>query len=639
MQAKLAVKTEEDPLEREADLAADRVMRNPTAVTPARQTHVTPPPSLQRKCECGGSCPKCRSESEEERKRLQKKSSHAAHTKKAAAPPIVHEVLRSSSQPLDARTREFFEPRFGHDFSRVRVSADAHAAKSAHSVGALAYTVGDRIVFGSGQYAPGTDSGKRLIAHELAHVIQQGTGCQPLLQRKVSSDFGTIRKLLSYSFLDWAITDAEAHSVLLILNPLSREDLKDTVAEMEKHGLVDRLFDNVSDDDQQTQTGLLERINDVRVHKGKKGQSDTVGSCDIDHRKQIDDRVQGARDWARKSKDQVNDFASNPAAHADIGKLLNLHFFHPAHNRPRQPADDVKDAKTIANNFEKTEQLQNAFPRECSSKFDPECSFAAAYVDYTKKRVGFCLGYFENTAQRQTYLLLHEFMHMCAYVSDRGYGDERVFAYLSAPDAINNADSYALFALDLTRSKDPKSQDEGSQDVRFWATPQDAISDCDDAQKKEIQRSFAFGARMIVNAISAIIDPRANPAQTDAHFKTHDRVKLKRFIERLEKINELFKSKINFECEQKCKTPAATGYWRHWGWTVHICPAWFNLPEDQREDDILLVAVAEELGIGYGPRPGTPAYASLTEDKAYESAMTYMGYAREVTDKGYKPTK
>lgn len=89
-------------------------------------------------------------------------------------PSIVHEALRSPSQPLDLATRAFMEPRFGHDFSRVRVHTDAKAAESARAVNALAYTVGRDVVFGKGRYAPQSSAGQRLIAHELTHVIQQG---------------------------------------------------------------------------------------------------------------------------------------------------------------------------------------------------------------------------------------------------------------------------------------------------------------------------------------------------------------------------------------------------------------------------------------------------------------------------------
>jgi hypothetical protein len=91
------------------------------------------------------------------------------------APPIVHEVLRSPGEPLDATTRVFMESRFGYDFSQVRIHNDSKAAKSAHAVNALAYTVGREIVFGDGQYAPSSSNGKRLLSHELTHICQNMT--------------------------------------------------------------------------------------------------------------------------------------------------------------------------------------------------------------------------------------------------------------------------------------------------------------------------------------------------------------------------------------------------------------------------------------------------------------------------------
>jgi Domain of unknown function (DUF4157) len=101
------------------------------------------------------------------------------HAEPFAIPSIVHDVLRSPGRPLDAETRAFFEPRFGHEFSQVRLHADARAAESARAVQAHAYTVGRDVVFGAAQYAPGTGAGNRLLAHELTHVVQQsgGRGC------------------------------------------------------------------------------------------------------------------------------------------------------------------------------------------------------------------------------------------------------------------------------------------------------------------------------------------------------------------------------------------------------------------------------------------------------------------------------
>jgi hypothetical protein len=91
-------------------------------------------------------------------------------------PSIVHAVVDSPGYPLDHETRAFMEPRFGHDFSRVRLHTDAKAAESAQAVNAFAYTVGANIVIRSEKYAPSTAKGRLLLAHELAHVVQQAVG-------------------------------------------------------------------------------------------------------------------------------------------------------------------------------------------------------------------------------------------------------------------------------------------------------------------------------------------------------------------------------------------------------------------------------------------------------------------------------
>ncbi len=85
----------------------------------------------------------------------------------------VHDVPRSTGQALDPATRAHFEPRFGHDFSRVRVHTGPAAARSAQDLEASAYTVGPNIVFGAGQFLPQTAAGRRLLSHELTHVVQQ----------------------------------------------------------------------------------------------------------------------------------------------------------------------------------------------------------------------------------------------------------------------------------------------------------------------------------------------------------------------------------------------------------------------------------------------------------------------------------
>jgi hypothetical protein len=177
VQAKLRVSQPGDKCEQEADRLADAVMRTPEPHTQEEAIFgQTRGPSLQRQC----------SECEEEvyRQPLEEEEDEAEQTLQAKEVPgraseatpderADIEGVRSGGQPLPGSVRAFFEPRFGRDFSNVRVHTDAWAVETARAVNARAYTVGRDVAFGTGQYTPGTTEGKQLLAHELTHVVQQ----------------------------------------------------------------------------------------------------------------------------------------------------------------------------------------------------------------------------------------------------------------------------------------------------------------------------------------------------------------------------------------------------------------------------------------------------------------------------------
>jgi hypothetical protein len=165
IQAKLAVGEPDDEYEREADETADLIMRTP---------------AQDKECEA------C----QDQRLTIQRKAAVTRESKHA--PPIAHEVLRSPGRPLDSAVRAYMEPRFGQGFSHVRVHDDKKAAESAKSIHALAYTSGSHIAFAEEQYRPTTERGKRLLAHELVHTIQQGSHT---LRRKI--DFTEPKPVLS----------------------------------------------------------------------------------------------------------------------------------------------------------------------------------------------------------------------------------------------------------------------------------------------------------------------------------------------------------------------------------------------------------------------------------------------------------
>ena len=146
-QRMLGINEPGDEYEKEADRVAEEVLRMPDPERHEESPRLSAPPFAHQQVP-------------------------GSHTGTGGDLPIVDEVLSSPGKPLDAETRTFFEPRFGHDFSRVRVHTDLKAAESARAIHALAYTSGSHVVLPGGN-ALGTEAGRRLLAHELTHIVQQ----------------------------------------------------------------------------------------------------------------------------------------------------------------------------------------------------------------------------------------------------------------------------------------------------------------------------------------------------------------------------------------------------------------------------------------------------------------------------------
>lgn len=227
IQAKLQVSTAEDPSEQEADRVADNVMRM-SEPSVSRQVNAQPlssqiKPLAQRENDQADKdkeivAPKSKSripvavreDDEEEKQPVQRVCNecegemvHRAGSEdnketiqrdaeagtKGNTSNINHSTAKSIGaldgygSPLPEATRSFFEPRFGADFSQVRIHTDSRAAETARSINARAFTVGRNIAFGSGQYAPHTHEGQKILAHELTHVVQQSGKVSPLVQR------------------------------------------------------------------------------------------------------------------------------------------------------------------------------------------------------------------------------------------------------------------------------------------------------------------------------------------------------------------------------------------------------------------------------------------------------------------------
>lgn len=171
-QAKLTINQPDDQFEQEADRVSDQVMR-------MTKFGAGDPPRIQRMCaHCQNEleAPRVQRLCSECEEQMHRRTNDRSRRTPQVSAKLQSQIagLRGGGQPLGASTRKFFEPRFGRDFSDVRIHEGSKAAETARSVNALAYTTGRDIVFAPSQYSPGTERGKRLLAHELTHTIQQG---------------------------------------------------------------------------------------------------------------------------------------------------------------------------------------------------------------------------------------------------------------------------------------------------------------------------------------------------------------------------------------------------------------------------------------------------------------------------------
>jgi len=167
LQAKLKIGQPGDIYEQEADRVADAVMR-------------IPEPGVQRQVE-----PEEEKKEEEELLRIKEASDQIPEVTPAINPGI--QLLQGGGRPLSGTEQSFFEPRFGADFSNVRIHSDKRASNVARSVNARAFTFGHNVVFGAGEYSPNALAGRKLLAHELMHVVQQNGG-QALFSKVKNSD-------------------------------------------------------------------------------------------------------------------------------------------------------------------------------------------------------------------------------------------------------------------------------------------------------------------------------------------------------------------------------------------------------------------------------------------------------------------
>lgn len=593
------------------------------AAAPLALSHLPAGRLLQRRCACGGTCPRCR-------KQVRRKAAG-----KAAAAPVlpgsVRQVLQEPGRPLEGPVREAMESRFQHDFSRVRIHGGGLAAQSAAEMDALAFTVGDHIVFGHGAFRPQEAAGQRLLAHELAHTVQQrgsadpgpeglqvgpvedaaereadaaadrvmaGFGPGPLesggagiLRRRVSPQLPRLREDLRTGIFN-SVSEEEAHDALGILSGLSDTDLGDTMEALEADpDAVDHFYGGLSQADIRDHQDDLRRIKNHRVYTrttttGGVTQTTVLrGSCNFDQSAAIQQAAQDALQWLTRALARLDAYRAAPgeAAQRPVRDALQATFSSTA-------GDVVAHVRARLAQVRTDIQGMPGFTFECHGSWDTTCPSADAYVPGgDPERIVFCSSYFGSDAPTRTSTVVHEFTHTQVggqHITDRAYLQNRLIARIPTPEALTNAASYERLVRILATGTDPA------------APVRDSFEDCPADWQEQLRDAAARTERYNRNANVHLGGTTAANAATRltaaerALLPGLAQTDLDRALHLYREAEGKFGSGISYECEPdgggRCDTSAT--YWYALG-DFHICPSWHALATPAARHDAFLAGL------------------------------------------------
>ena len=438
---------------------------------------------LQRQCACGahaagGECDECK----KKKGLLARKASSDGVL--AVQQAEVAGALASPGQPLDRDTRAFMESRFQHDFSGVRVHTDARAAGSARALQARAWTLGRDVAFSTGAYAPGTAAGRRLLAHELAHVVQQDHAARPSPDAALEvSEPG-----------DASEREADAAAARVA---------EGTPVAVRTHAEPDVIHR----DDDDTWKYIVGGVAGAAAIGFLIWLASRKDAADIDNppvcgprqNEKTTPAIAGALQWAKTALDRVRAFRAKPADAAQA-------FVRDALMRRFRSAD-----APVAEKVERVINLVHAaigklgtpeMPIVChTAKTDPSCKVFAAFVSSQRKGMTFCADFFKQDDAVNKVAVIHELTHTLvggARIDDRAYKGERLFGggaeptRLSTEAALANAQSYAEFVADL-----------GSGAI-FGEAPVTDVLECPDDWKPLVRDAVAQAHRAAINIAGEI---------------------------------------------------------------------------------------------------------------------------------------
>lgn len=517
IQTKSRISKPDDAYEKEADRVAEEVMRMSSSSN-----------NVNRKCK---DCEVSEEEEEEEKMKLSRKTSSSGEMNNLEiSDNMVQEIdstLHEGGSPLDLSTRDFMESRFGFDFGKVRIHTDQRAATSAEQLNAHAYTIGSDIAFAQEKYAPNTSEGRKLLAHELAHVVQNS----PVFQREnlpIKYNKGDPKaRPKEYS----TVIDPSELVAIQQMQMLSRQGARTTVQSIPPSGR---------------------------------------NTCGFERQEIILPVALRAIRWVEKSISLLDGFITTPNNRA-VRNALIRHF----HSIAPNITTIIKGRlDSIRENIESIFVAQKSHTVECPGNEDRDCSTPAGVgARVMGNRVVICPSFFQINDWLQAEYIVHEMAHTLVgggpHITDRGYVHDRVYPFLTTAEALTNAESFGLFVQDL-----------GTGRVTPLTAPYDSIEDCPDDWQPLIRNAIAWAQAWNYRAYRnlSVNSPR-NMRNKDRYLLAYDEVR------------KGLQSPIGFQCEPKgggrCEGGYAT-YWYVFG-DLHLCPAWRNLRS--QEDRILSMLI------------------------------------------------
>jgi outer membrane protein OmpA-like peptidoglycan-associated protein len=544
---------------------------------------------------------------------VQRKEAGTADPGFSEASASVHDVLRSPGQPLEEATRAYFEPRFGRDFSLVRVHRDTTAERSARQLGALAYTVGNDIVFGAGRYMPQTDQGKSLVAHELAHVVQQqGVASAHSIRRQTPRQESFLVRGLPpgadeqhdfvfFNLNDATIPETERHKIGEFATANATAAAINLYGYASEEGVETENLDLVSDRLESVRKELASSFaGDINLiprpkagilqinYRSFRSVEMSVGSsrigaassntntinCEATQNDTIDDNRDTAKGKITSAIDQLTGFQSHPG-HPDVETTLDNNFHS---HSPATVSTLLRDLRQIAGDLN---GLTGDSHRQCSTPEYGPCLGALALT--RRPRIIFCPGFFSTDTDERLETLLHEICHYAFFKAhDRAYSTEGVLPFLSTAEALDNAESIAIFVLEVTSPT-------GTRVESTLTTPTtDTVADCG-ADETKAKEALAWAQRWNTYALFGMSQTYNNwdtfmfPHIIARLGKINDRYVLAGIFDRYRELDFQFNSDFTMQCvdatDDSCAVAPIIGATDR---SLTICPAFFALSLHER---------------------------------------------------------